>query len=52
MGHGEYDDTREVHKLEQPALNTTRLIGKELNHTDFVLHVGDISYADGFAPQV
>lgn len=51
MGHGEYDDTREVHKLEQPALNTTRLIGKELNHTDFVLHVGDISYADGFAPQ-
>lgn len=48
MGHGEVDDTRQVLKLEQPALNTTRNLVREMNDYDLVFHVGDLSYADGY----
>ena len=52
MGHGEYDDSRQVLKLEQPSLNTTRRLITELNHTDLVIHIGDLSYADGYGAAV
>ncbi len=52
MGHGEYDDTRQVLKLEQPSLNTTRHLISEMSSHDLLLHVGDLSYADGYEPIV
>ena len=52
MGHGEYDDSRQVLKLEQPSIETTKHLIAELNHTDLVVHIGDLSYADGYAAVV
>ena len=54
MGHGAYDDTRQVLKLEQPSVDTTRNLIKEMNmnHYDLLYHVGDLSYADGYEPIV
>ena len=52
MGHGEYDDSRQVLKLEQPSLETTRRLVAELNHTDLVVHIGDLSYSDGYGAVV
>ena len=52
MGHGEFDDTRQVRKLEQPSLNTTRNLVKEMDSHDLIIDVGDISYADGYEPIV
>ena len=38
---------------QQPAsLNTTRLVQNRMNVTDLVLHIGDISYARGYASVV
>ena len=48
MGHGEIDDTRQVLKLEQPSLDTTRNLVREMSGYDLLLHVGDLSYADGY----
>jgi len=48
MGHGELDDTKQVLKLEPPALDTTRNLIREMDQHDFVFHVGDLSYADGY----
>ena len=47
-GHGEYDDSRQVLKLEQPSLNTTKHLIREISSSDLVIHVGDLSYADGY----
>ena len=52
MGTGQYDDSIQAKVQQQPALNTTRLVIGQLNQTDFVLHVGDISYAEGYASVV
>ena len=52
MGHGEFDDTRQVLKLEQPSLNTTKNLIKEMDSHDLIIDVGDISYADGYEPIV
>ena len=52
MGHGERDDTRQVLKLEQPSLNTTRNLISEMGAYDLIIDVGDISYADGYEPIV
>lgn len=52
MGTGQYDDSMQAKEQQQPALNTTRLVMGQLNQTDFVLHVGDISYAEGYASVV
>lgn len=48
LGHGEYDDSRQVLKLEQPSINTTKHLIQEINSSDLVIHVGDLSYADGY----
>ena len=52
IGHGEYDDSREVLPYEQPALNTTSRIMGELNNTDIIINIGDLAYADGYAAEV
>lgn len=52
LGHGEFDDSRQVLKLEQPSINTTRHLVSEMGRHDLVLHVGDLSYADGYEPIV
>ena len=49
MGVGQPDDSRQIDASQQPALNTTRLVLQQLNQTDLVLHIGDISYARGYA---
>lgn len=52
MGNGQPDDSRQVVTGQQPALNTTKLVLGQLNRTDLVLHIGDISYARGYASVV
>ena len=52
LGHGEKDDTRQVKELEQASLNTTKNVYKEINETDLIVHIGDLSYAVGFSAQV
>lgn len=49
MGNGQEDDSRQKEPGQQPALNTTRGIKGEILSTDVVLHIGDISYARGYA---
>ena len=49
MGNGQPDDSIQVDAGQQPALNTTRLVLNQINETDLVLHIGDISYARGYA---
>lgn len=52
MGHGAFDDTRQVLKLEQPSIVTTGHLVSEMSSHDLLLHVGDLSYADGYEPIV
>lgn len=52
MGHGAFDDTRQVLKLEQPSIETTKHLISEMDSHDLLLHVGDLSYADGYEPIV
>ncbi len=52
MGNGQPDDSRQVVTGQQPALNTTKLVLGQLYRTDLVLHIGDISYARGYASVV
>lgn len=49
MGQAQVDDTQQPIKAQPPAINNTILIEKELSERDFVLHIGDISYARGYA---
>ncbi|XP_064404192.1 uncharacterized protein LOC135349586 [Halichondria panicea] len=49
MGNGQPDDSRQTVTGQQPALNTTKLVLGQLDRTDLVLHIGDISYARGYA---
>ena len=53
MGNGQPDDSQQAtSKQQQPALNTTQLLNKYLSDTDLVLHIGDISYANGYSSVV
>ena len=53
MGNGQEDDSRQVFLGQQPSLNTTRGIKREVILTsinyELVMHIGDISYANGYA---
>lgn len=51
MGNGQVDGSIQ-HWEEQPSLNTTANILSELDDTDLILHIGDISYAVGYAAEV
>ena len=48
MGNGQEDDSRQVVTGQQPSLNTTRRVEGEPS-VDVVMHIGDISYARGYA---
>lgn len=52
MGNGQPDDSRQIIHGQQPALSTTALVASRLDNTDLVLHIGDISYARGYASVV
>ena len=52
LGHGELDQSLQIEKLEQASLNTTRLVKSEINETQLLIHIGDLSYAVGFNAQV
>jgi hypothetical protein len=49
MGQGPLDDTNQFISSQPPSLNTTRLMMSELHARDLILHIGDISYARGYA---
>lgn len=46
------DDTREVIREEPPSLNTTARMSAIVDDYDFVMHIGDICYAEGFGSTV
>ena len=46
------DDSREVLGAEPPSVNTTNRLIAEIDNHDFVMHIGDISYAEGFSTSV
>ena len=48
MGCAELDDSYMV-QTEKASLNTTKRIMEQLDKTDFVLQIGDISYALGYS---
>ncbi len=50
MGHGEVDSSNEFLRREQASLNTTARLANESG--DIAVHVGDISYAEGFQGSV
>ena len=52
MGVGQVDQSLKAIRAQQPALNTTHLVLNQINQTDLVLHIGDISYARGYASVV
>ena len=49
MGGTQPDDAFQPLPAQPPPLKTKRRVQKELNDTDIVLHIGDISYARGYA---
>uniref|UniRef100_A0A1X7U7G6 Purple acid phosphatase n=1 Tax=Amphimedon queenslandica TaxID=400682 RepID=A0A1X7U7G6_AMPQE len=49
MGEAQVDDTLQPIHAQPPAINNTNLMAKEVNERDLVLHIGDISYARGYA---
>jgi hypothetical protein len=49
MGNGHVDGTWQVIREQPGAVNTSRMLRGLVNQTDLVFHIGDISYARGFA---
>ena len=41
-----------VEDIQPDSLNTTRMVENMVDEIDFVLHIGDISYARGFSSVV
>ena len=53
MGCGEEDGSFFlVEDIQPDSFNTTRMIEEQIDDIDFVLHIGDISYARGFSAVV
>ncbi len=46
------DDSQEILHDEPPSLVTTKRLVADADNHNFVLHIGDISYAEGFAGTV
>ena len=49
MGGTQPDNALQSVPAQLPPLKTKSRVQKELNDTDIVLHIGDISYARGYA---
>ena len=52
LGHGSMDDNQEILHDEPPSLITTKRLVADADGYDLVMHIGDISYAEGFAGTV
>ena len=52
MGEAQQDDTLQPIAPEPGAINTTNCVKGQVDAIDMVLHIGDISYADGYAGAV
>ncbi|WVZ90906.1 LOW QUALITY PROTEIN: hypothetical protein U9M48_037160 [Paspalum notatum var. saurae] len=51
MGKAEIDGSDEYGNYEQASLNTTKQIINDLENIDMVIHIGDLSYANGYLSQ-
>ncbi|KAJ7521995.1 hypothetical protein O6H91_19G078000 [Diphasiastrum complanatum] len=51
MGKGEQDGSNEYNDYQHGALNTTNRLIEDLDNIDLVLHIGDITYANGYLSQ-
>ncbi|KAL6623537.1 hypothetical protein ACP70R_033416 [Stipagrostis hirtigluma subsp. patula] len=51
MGKAEIDGSDEYGNYEQASLSTTKQIIKDLENIDMVIHIGDLSYANGYLSQ-
>ncbi|XP_072951261.1 probable inactive purple acid phosphatase 1 [Typha angustifolia] len=51
MGKAEEDGSNEYNDFQPGSLNTTYQLIKDLKNIDMVLHIGDISYANGYLSQ-
>lgn len=51
MGKDEADGSNEYNNFQKGSLNTTSQLIKDLNNTDIVFHIGDLSYANGYLSQ-
>ncbi|XBI82469.1 hypothetical protein VPH35_091151 [Triticum aestivum] len=51
MGKDERDGSNEYQNYQPASLNTTDALIRDLDNTDIVFHVGDISYANGYLSQ-
>lgn len=51
MGKGERDGANAYSNKHPGALNTTDTLIKDLGNFDMVLHIGDMSYANGYIAQ-
>ncbi|KAK1268113.1 putative inactive purple acid phosphatase 1 [Acorus gramineus] len=51
MGKAEADGSNEYNNYQPGSLNTTNQLIKDLENIDIVLHIGDISYANGYLSQ-
>ncbi|KAI4988855.1 hypothetical protein ZWY2020_036172 [Hordeum vulgare] len=51
MGKDERDGSNEYQNYQPASLNTTDALIRDLDNTDMVFHIGDISYANGYLSQ-
>ncbi|KAK8923706.1 putative inactive purple acid phosphatase 1 [Platanthera zijinensis] len=51
MGKAEVDGSNEFMNYQPGSLNTTYQLIKDLKNIDLVLHIGDLSYANGYISQ-
>jgi hypothetical protein len=47
----ERDGSNEYQNFQPASLNTTDAVIRDLDNTDIVFHIGDISYANGYLSQ-
>lgn len=47
----EADRSNEYNDFEPASLNTTYQVAKDLRNIDMVIHIGDLSYANGYLSQ-
>ena len=52
MGVGQMDQSMQVYHDQQAALDTMHRVLNQINQTNLVLQLGDISYARGYASVV
>lgn len=51
MFQAERDGSNEFNNYQPGSLNTTDQLVKDLDNIDIVLHIGDITYANGYISQ-